>query len=183
LRDLRDARADPHKQPGAPHPGHRRAREAKAPIPWPYTRSNTRHRRTAHRPHREDNKNSDPGTMVGKRVATRIHFEYSAESAGNQRKHFAPSAAPLQDPRPAPRKSPQSTRLCLPANRKQAFALQPPLRRKRGAHFTCWGADFNGGLSLSSKGRASRLVSIVLEPGTRWILLGCPDQTQSFVTS
>jgi hypothetical protein len=95
---------------------------------WKYTHSSTRRRRRVHTPHREDNKNSDLGTIPGKRVATRTHCEYNGESAGNRRMRSAPSGAPLQDPRLALPKSRQSTRLCLPGNRKQVFASQPPLR-------------------------------------------------------
>jgi len=137
------------RAPSAARPGGHRATKIRVPKPWPCTRPNTRHRRRVRRLHREENKNSDPGRMAGKHVATRTRrLEYNGESAGNQRKHRAPSEASLQDLRPKPRKSPRSTRLCLPANRKQAFALQPPLRRKRRGHFTCWRADFNGGLKL-----------------------------------
>jgi hypothetical protein len=101
------------------------------PIPSPYTHPNTPPRRRAHRRRREENKNNDRDTIAGRHVSIRTPLEYSGESAGSRRKHFAPFEAPLQDPRPVPRKSSQSPRLCLPENRKLAFALQPPLRRKR----------------------------------------------------
>jgi len=89
----------------------------------------------AHRLRKEESKNSDPGRCAGKRVARRTHLEYNAESVGNQRKHSALSAAPLQDLLPTLWKSSQSTTLCLRGSRKQAFALQPPLPRKRRANF------------------------------------------------
>ena len=149
------------------------------PIPGPYTHPNTPPHRRDHRRHREENKNNDLDTIAGRHVSIRTPLEYNGESAGSRRKHFAPFEAPLQNPRPVPQKSSQSPRLCPPENRKLAFALQPPLRRKSRSALYMLARRLQCRPALEDAWRVP--ATPVAEPQTQQA--SPSDQAQSLVTS